>query len=305
MPVTREDLKKPWDEDHLAKLQKIFDGCIANDQWATKIFKKVAVLINTYPGHRAYLKSCVESHAKLGYFICLTYDNYIDPKETTVDHNTWMPDKDILDKVDLFIMPHHQTWKDVNYPYFWELKWGVSALQQFEYIYCTEGDFILEKPEGFSELLKLIKDGDIMTCGPDYDDEISTGAFICKSSAFLQIVQYMQDHFIPFDNYEKYLHMGGAESRAQAAIKHYDLKRIDIEYPGVWNFTHDLKGTWYNLVGLRHLQGELDYAFKNFLIPPHHKYIEKKYLQDVYKYDLIKEYWDTGDKEVLKKWWRY
>jgi len=303
MPITREDLKRDIPKEELDILQAKFDRCIANDEWANKIFKKIAILIVSYPGQRAFLKSCIETHSKLGYFIALAYDNYIDPKCDNVDHNSFMPDKEILDKIDLLILPHHQTWKDVNYPYFWEVKWGVSVLQQFEYIYCLDGDFIIEKPEGFEELFSLIGDGDIMTCGPDNDEEISSGAYIVKSKIFLQIVQYMQDHFIPFEKYEKYIEMGGAESRIRAAIKELELKMISVpEFPTP-DCYYDLKGTWYDLVGLRHIHGELDYAFKKGLIPPHYKYIDEKYLLEIYNYKLVKKYWDTNDIKVLENWW--
>jgi len=303
MPISKAELKMDMPADHRTERQALLDRCLANDEWANKIFKRVGILIASYSGQRAYLKACVETHSKLGYVIALAYDNYIDPKCDTIDHNFFMPDKEILDKVDLFMLPHHQTWKDVNYPYFWQLKWGASALQQFEYIYCLNGDFILEKPEGFEELLSIIEDGDFMSCGPDYDDEVSSGAFIVKSKAFLLIVQYMQDHFIPFDNYEKYIHMGGAEGRIQAAIKYYGLKRVDVPKPNVWDCNYSSQGTWYDLVGLRHIHGELDYAFKKELIPPHYKYLEEKYLLSIYNYKLVKEYWDTSDIKVLENWW--
>jgi hypothetical protein len=303
MPITRADVQKLSGEEYTER-KAVLDRCVANDSWATKVFKKVAILINTYPGHRAYLRACVESHSKPGYFIAMAYDNYVDPRAKDVDHNSFMPDKGILDKIDLFIMPHHQTWKDVNYPYFWQLKWGSSALQQFEYIYCTEGDFVLDKPDGFDQLLSLMGDGDVMGAGPDFEDELHTGACIYRSSAFVKIVQYMQDHFIPFDKYEQYLSMGGAEWRAMAAIKEYGLKLVEPPVPGTWNCTHDLHGTWYDLVGLRHIQGELDYAYKFRLIPPHYKYIDGKYLDKLYNYALIKEYWDTNDEKVLDRWWK-
>ena len=303
MPITRAEMIKEMPSDIRSELQSKLDRCMANDSWAKKIFKKVAILIISYPGQRAYLKACVESHAKLGYFIALTYDNYVDPKCDAVDHNSLMPDKEILDKVDLFIMPHHQTWKDVNYPYFWGVKWGVTALQGFDYIYCLDGDFVLDRPEGFGALLALIGDGDIMTCGPNNDEEISSGAYIVKSKVFLQLVQYMQDHFIPFENYEKYIQMGGAESRIRAAIREYGLSLVEMAESPTPDCTHDLKGTWYDLVGLRHIHGEVDYAFKKRLIPPHYSYIEEQYLLPIYNYKLIREYWDTHDIRVLEEWW--
>ena len=304
MPITREQLKNMVipDEERII-LQAKLDRCKANDEWANKIFNKIAVLIISYLGQRAYLKASIESHSKLGYFIALTYDNYVDPKVNNVDHNSFMPDKEILDKIDLFIMPHHQTWKDVNYPYFWGLKWGATALQGFDYIYVTEGDFVLDKPEGFDKLLSLIGDGDIMGCGPDTETEMSSGAYIVKSKVLLQIVQYMQNHFIPFENYEKYITICGAEERLICAIKEFGLKKIEVAESPTPDCTHDLKGTWYDLIGLRHIQGELDYAFKKGLIPPHSKYIDGKYLQEIYNYKLVKEYWDTMDMNVLKNWW--
>lgn len=303
MPVTTADLEREAPGPHKDKLQAIFDGCIANDEWAKRIFKKLAVLIISYPGQRAFLRACVESHKKLGYFIALTYDNYVDPKEPSVDHNDLMPDKDILDMVDLFIMPHHQTWKDVNYPYFWGVKWGVSALQDFDYIYCLDGDFVLDKPEGFEKLFSLLGDGDIMTCGPDNDLEVSSGAYIVRSKPFAKIVQYMQDHFIPFENYEKYVHLGGAEGRIRAAIRDLDLKMVSVQDAPEPDCTHNLKGTWYDLVGLRHIHGELDWAFKKRLVPPHSDYIDGKYLKPIYRYDLIRKYWDTQDNNLLEEWW--
>lgn len=303
MPITREQMTHKMPDEERIVLQAKLDRCMANDKWAKKIFKKLAVLIISYPGQRAFLKACIESHAKLGYFIALTYDNYIDPGALAVDHNAAMPDKEILDMVDLFIMPHHQTWKDVNYPYFWGAKWGVTALQGFEYIYCLDGDFVLDKPEGFEELFSMMGSGDIMTCGPNNDIEISSGAYIVKSKVFMDIVQYMQDHFIPFEKYEEFLHMGGAESRIRAAIHEMNLKLIDMPSDPEPDCTHNLKGTWFDLVGLRHIHGEVDYAYKKRLIPPHYKYIDAKNLLPVYNYELIKQYWDTGDLKVLENWW--
>ena len=292
MPITRADLMKDWSNpEHLAGLQKRFDQCIANDEWANKIFKKLAILIVSYPGQRAYLRACVESHYKLGYFIALAYDRGD------------LPEQDILDKVDLFLMPHAQTWGDVNYPYFWEVRWGVNALQGFDYIYCLDGDFILEKPEGFEQLFSLIGDGDIMTVGPDNDIEISSGAYIVKSDVFLKLVKYMQDHFIPFDNYEKYIEMGGAEARIRAGIRELNLKMVSVPGEPTPDNTHDLKGTWYDMVGLRHIHGEIDYAYKKRTIPPDPKYIDGKYLLPIYRYDLVKKYWDTKDLSVLEDWW--
>ena len=305
MPISRDDLNKDMSDDWISERKVLLESCISNDEWATRVFKKIAILVVSHSGQRAYLNSCIETHSKLGYFIALAYDNYIDPEISSIDHNSFMPDKDILDKIDLLIIPHHQTWKDDMYPWFWQLKWGSSALQNFEYIYCVNGDFIIEKPDSFNELFSLLEGYDIMTCGPDTEKESSTGAFISKSQVLIDIVGYIQNYYIPFEKYEKNKpYTSNAETRFGEAIKSLSIKQkhVDIYPDSVLLF--EPKGTWYDLVGLRHIHGELDYAYKLGLIPPHYKYIEEKYLLDVYNYELIKEYWDTGNIGVLDSWWR-
>ena len=304
MSITKESIIGEMNEDHRSELKAKLDLCIANDQWAEKIFKKIALLIITYPGQRAYLRSCIETHYKLGYFIALSYDNYINPKDQEINHNDYMPDKDLLDKVDLLLMPHHQTWGDTDYPFFWALKWGSLVLQQFEYVYCLNGDFIIEKPEEFNKLLSLMEDTDIMTCGPDYENFLANGAFIVKSKVFPSIVKYMQDTYIPFEMYEKYIHkFHNAEERMAHAIRDLKLNKYTVKKPCIWDRKGTLPGTWYDIVGLRHIHGELDYAFKKKLVPPHYNYLDKKYLLDIYNYKSIKEYWDTKDISVLQNWW--
>ncbi len=304
MPITREDLKKEMSEERRAELQEKLDSCMSNDKWANKIFDNIAILIITYPGQRAYLKSCVESHSKLGYFMALSYDNYIDPDLDEINHNEFLPDKEILDKIDLFLLPHHQTWKDTDYPFFWGLKWGSCALQQFEYIYCVNGDFVMDKPDQFYKMLLLMGDADIMTCGPDYENFLANGAFIIKSKFFYPMVKFMQDTYIPFHNYEKYIHKyHNAEERMAHAVPYLKMKKFSVDKPMIWDRKGTPPGTWNEICGLRHTHGELDYAFKKRLIPPHYKYLDSKYLLSIYNWDLIKEYWDTQNVEILENWW--
>src|SRR3990167_3062291 len=88
----------------------------SNDIWAKKIFKKVGILITSHQANRPYMKACLESHAKLGYWITVCYDNYCDPTWLDYDHNRFMPSKDMMDVIDTFVMPHTQNWGGVLYP---------------------------------------------------------------------------------------------------------------------------------------------------------------------------------------------
>ncbi len=316
MGITREDLKrvgrdleltdKEWEAEK-ADRQFVLDRYISNDEWNQKIFKKVGILITSHPGNRCYLKSCIETHKKLGYWICLAYDNYIHPQEDTIDYNNIMPAKDVMDNIDTFLMPHYQTWGGVLYPYFWLLKFGVATMKDFQYIYCTNGDFILEKPEKFQELFDMMEDADVMTCGHDEPGKYAnTAGFIIRTKAFLDVVQHMQDHFIPFDVYEKYTQdIGNAEGRFGKAIYDLELKQKIVNPPSSDMFFIPGTGTWYDLLGFRHIHAEHNSAYRRKGIPPHYKYLDPRFMGDEYR--QIKTYWDSEDKEekqkILEGWW--
>ena len=306
MGLTREDLIDPkHSEKDKAEIKVALDNYMANDAWVSKIFKKIGILITSHPGNRAYLKASIETHKKLGLWICLAYDNYLHPDQQDIDYNKIMPAKDVMDNVDTFIMPHYQTWGGVLYPWFWLMKFGVETLQGFEYIYCTNGDFILEKPENFDKLFNLLGDADIMTSGPDRDDPptANTAGFIAKAPALKAIIKHMQDHFVPFEIYEKYTQeFVNAEGRFGQAIKKLNLKQIRVDppkedmlkfYPG--------QGTWYDLLGFRHIHAEHNYAYRNKGIPPEPKWLDPRFMGDEYR--VIKEYWEAQDKKILKQWW--
>src|SRR4030042_1855525 len=300
------DLEMPDEEwmKELAVRQAFIDRDIWNDRWIEKTFKKIAILITSHPGNRPYLKTSVETHKKLGYWICLVYDNYIDPEQPTIDYNSILPSKDVMDNVDLFVQTTFQKWGGVLFPWFWHLKWGTNLLQDFEYIYCTNGDFVLEKPEGFGELFSLMGDADIMTSGPDRDEPpvANTAGFIGKAKALKDIVKHYEAHFIPFENYEKYTQeFGNAEGRLGRAIKDLGLKQVRVEPPLEDMLKTPGHGTWHKLLGFRHIHAEVNYAYRNKGIPPHYKYLDERFAEG--DYPLIKEYWDTQDIKVLERWW--
>ena len=313
--MTRADLIGEMSDDERRSRQEWIDRTSSNDQWANKIFKKVGILLTSHQSNRPYLKACIDSHVKLGYWITVAYDNYVNPKWDTVDHNQFMPSKDVMDNIDMFLIPHHQVWGGCLYPWFWLMKFGVDAMQNFEYIYCANGDFVIEKPEGFPELFAMLGDADIMTSGPDYTDPVAanTAGFIAKTSALKAIIQHFQDHFIPFEVYEKYTQdIGNAEGRFGTAIRDLGLKKVDVIPPiGPDGEPDDMfrhnpstrkqNGTWYDLLGFRHIHSELNYCYREKGLPPPLKYLDERFTasNDI---QAIKEYEETNDITVLDKW---
>lgn len=320
MGITRADLVRGSgskdlemsDEEwkvELAERQLVLSRYMANDDWNQKIFKKVGILITSHPGNRPYLYNSIRTHKELGYWICLAYDNYLHPEDPNLDYNRIMPSKDTMDMVDTFIMPHYQTWGGVLYPYFWLLKFGVAALKDFEYIYCTNGDFILEKPEGFHDLLVMMGEADIMTCGHnEHNKYANTAGFIVKTEAMLKIVKHWQDRFIPFEVYEKYTQeIGNAEGRFGVAIADLGLTVAEVIPPADDMLKIPGTGTWCDKMGFRHIHAEHNSAYRRKGIPPHYKYLDPRFMGD--EYNQIKAYWDMdpadvgGRLKILEGWW--
>jgi len=275
------------------------------DRWAKNIFKDVGVLLTSHPGNRAFLKASVESHKKLGYWICLAYDNYLDPERPELDWNSFMPDRDVIDQVDTFILPHHQTWGGVLYPYFWLLRLGVSTMRHFKYIFCSNGDCILEKPENFPQIIELLEKGenDIAVCGWEHDRIFNSTSFLAKSEAIQAVMEHFQKYFIPLKAYEETAQVfGNCEGRMGQAVIDLGLKLAEVENPFNTQMHEKGHGTWYDILGFRHIHAEYGYSQRNKLIPPEIEYFDKRYLNPK-EYRLIETYWKTKDKKYLEEWW--
>ena len=303
MGLTRADLIDPKISDKdKSEIAVAIANYMSNDFWVAKSLMPIGILLTGHPGSRAYMKASIESHKKLGYWITLAYDNYIDPKASSIDYNAIMPAKDVIDQIDTFIMPHYQSWGGVAFPYFWQLKFGINVMREFKYIYCANADCILEKPEGFPALFALLGDADIMSCGPVTERSVNTTAFIAKTEAVIAIMKHFEEHFIPFENYEKFTQeFGNAEGRFGRAIKDLGLKQVIVEPPLNEQIPAPGQGTWFDLVGLRHLHYEHNYAYRYKGIPPEPKYFDERFMGDEFR--VIKEYWETKDMKILEEWW--
>lgn len=310
MGVTREDLirtgrylemsDEEWAIEYESR-KNVIDCYMKNDEWATKIHKNVGVLLTASRNGLPYLKASVESHKKLGFWTVLAYDNFIDPDAPEIDFRQF-PSKDIMDLVDTFVMPHHQSWGSVSYPYMWLLKMASGMMLNFEYVLCDNGDCIMERPEGFPDLLAGLGDYDIMSTGPSLEREIGTAGLLLKSSALFKIAKHLIDNVVPFDNYEKTTQeFGNTEGRIAVAVRDLGLKVAPVE-PGYNEQLHlPGYGFWYKTVGYRHLHGEHNNAYRRKAIPPHYKYLDQRFMGD--EYNQIKAYWDSGDMNILQNWW--
>jgi hypothetical protein len=265
-----------------------FDQHRLNDNWNQKGFgAKIGMLLTSHPGNRGFLKASVESHKQTGHWLAVAYDNYWDKERQDIDYNWVMPPRDVFDKIDTFVIPHHQSWGGVLYPYFWLLYFGLQTMGGFEYVYCANGDCVLEKPENFDRLLEMLGDGDIMGIGNEdagWSRVFNTTGFVAKTKSAQAIMKHFGERLIPFDNYVKYTQsVGNTEARFSQAIKDLGLKEVVVEKNPYNTQLHVPGGTWYDLVGFRHIHGEFNWAWKLLTegklyegcIPPL-KYLDKR-----------------------------
>ena len=310
MTVTREFVNSlPEGSGKRKHYQYILNDMMRNDKWAMNIFKPVGVLLTSHPGNRPFLKASLESHKQLGFWTAVVYDNYFEPGQAHITPDKVMPQKDVIDMIDTFIMPHHQTWGGVLYPYFWSLYLGVHTIGSFDYIFCSNGDCILEKPEGFPKIMEMLGDADIMGCG--YEDNhgrelFNTTSFIAKSSAIQAVMKHFRDYLIGIDTYEKYAErMGNTEGRFAIAIKELGLKLKKVPVNPVDTQISRPGGTWYDILGFRHIHAEWNTAHRKRKIPPEPNYLDDRYMRA--KVQLVKEYYKETDESkknaILRKFW--
>jgi len=309
MTVTREWVKslKPGPEKKHYK--QIVKDMMANDEWAMKVFKDVGVVLTSHPGNRPFLKASLATHKQLGFWTTVVYDNYFDPKNKAITYEQCLPKRDVYDMADTFLIPHHQTWGGVLYPYFWCLYFGLHTMGSFKYIFCSNGDCVLEKPEGFPQIMEMLGDADIMGCGYEHNggrELFNTTSFIAKTEAIQAVMKHFRDYLIGIDTYEKYAErMGNTESRFAIAIKQLGLKLKKVPKNPVNTQVAEPGGTWYDILGFRHIHGEWNNAHRRKKIPPNPKYIDNRYMTA--KVNMAKKYHDEKDpekkQELLKKWW--
>lgn len=318
MGVTPEDLKRSgiWLErsdaewaTELASVEYVLGCYEKNDVWASKIKKNVAVLLTASVYGLPYLKASLESHKKLGYWTVLAYDNFIDPDngEKDIDYNRWLPPKDIMNLVDTFLLPHHQTWGGVSYPFIFMLRLASGILHSFNYVLVNNGDMVLEKPEGFPRLLEMIGDADLMSSGPSLPKEIGTAGILIKSSALMKVAKHMNDHMVPASSYYASTQdFGNTEGRLRVAVRDLGLTEV-VCRPGscpshpVCEQLHSPGGEWYDIIGMRHIHGELNYAHRYKQMPPPSAYLDERFCgaEDM----KAARAYEAGDIEFVKNWW--
>jgi len=299
MSFKRIDMRTLNKSDHAdyVTLARRFTWC--DKHIAFKYLKEIGILLTSHPGNRAFLKASVETHAQTKLWITLVYDNYFDPERKDVSWDHVMPSREVIDQVNAFIVGPYQKWGGVLYPYFWLLKLGLAAMDDFEYIYSANGDCIVEKPEKIFELLERMKqeDADFISSGW-WDEEgarpvFNSTGFIGRTQAIREMMRHFSEGFIPLKAYESTCQeWGNCEGRMGRAIKDLDLKVVKLENPKNEQLHEKYYGDWCKILGFRHVHAEHNiwWRDKETRVPPELKYYDPKFIS-------------AQELEAVKRWW--
>ena len=297
-----EGQEVPWylpqfEKWHRDKIKPLDDA----DLMRAKLNKPFCVTIYSYSGHKPFLKKCLESINKLGFYTILAYDNIVGNK---VPIDAWLPDVEALSMVDSIVIKHRTT-GGVNLPWVWHSRYTLPIIEEFDfkYVFSIGGDCYLETPERFGELVEVLGNYDMIAywfSGPPIKARwlgIGTMAWICKVPVWRAMFDHVIKHW-----YNPKRSGGNVERRLGQAFyelgftcaptmnKIFDFRLTPGEYRGVFN----------DILGLRHLQWEYKHAQHYNAEPPEEGLMEHKLMK---KGEILEQYYRTGDREYLEQWW--
>jgi len=285
--IDMRTLTNKQDKADYRTLSRLYSWCDKNISF--KYLKEIGILLTSHPGNRAFLRSSVETHKKTKLWITLAYDNYFNPDDFTVDWNSIMPSREVINQVNSFILGPYQKWGGVMFPYAFLLDLGLASMQRFPYIYCTNGDCIVENPDGIFELLERLKSEDADFISAGYWERggrpiFNSTAFIGRQKAIQKMMKHFMENFIPLKAYERTCQdFGNCEGRMGKAIKDLGLKVVKLENPKNEQLHEPGNGDFCKTSGLRHIHAENNWAWKMRgkeprIYSPPLKYLDRKYL---------------------------
>jgi len=277
--------------------QTVYKNNTNDEMIYNKLKKDICVIIPTHRYQRPWLKACLEGVNKLEYFTILAYDNPYHKGQVGRPIDQLLPPNDVMAMVDYISIKPETLHSGVTIPHMWNMVFAVNQayVLGFEYIFCVNGDFIMERPENFGQLRKLMGDADMypLAWNPK-KPSCGTAAFIAKTETQ---VEFWRD-------FARTLHIpkGNAEARMGRYYKENKLK-VFHDKPGP--MAHQMpqpNSTWYKTVGLRHLHAENKIRRWDKLEPIEEKYFDERFMTPNEK-KCFNQYWKTKDKKCLEIWW--
>ena len=272
-----------------------------------------AIIVTSYAGQLGWLKATLTAYRKTGAYVILAYDNttYIWNNVDDADYMLHMFPRPIHHLLAHATVFKHKTYDaDKRTGWFWDVWYAkaiISNLPNIKYVYCTNGDCIIDRPEGLKELPAILADGDLMSGQSEPGRTFHTADMFFKKEAFVRVLDYMTNRMK-----HSVMASQSPETLMNDAIVELNLKETlvkqpldskgDVDYYG----KEDADSTWKEVLGFKNLYHSLEYRENNGLEPLDAKYFDPykdwMYFRAEWRQSLCK-YFETKDRRYLMQWW--
>jgi len=277
----------------------------------------MAIIVTSWYGHLRWLKKTLLNYRLTGKYVIVAYDNpfYAFDKSSLSDETAF--DSKLLRSIH-YLMAHsivvkHKTFDaDKRTGWLWNVKYAQGIINLFpniKYVYGTNGDCILEKPENMDKLAEILGDADLMSGQSAEGMTIHTADVLYKVDAFNKIINYMTEQFVVpvIGSFSPENLLGEAITALKLKVKHAPQQPISLLDGSIDYYCREsVPSTFKEVIGFRNLYAEQEYRENNALEP-----LPKEFLDDYKDYSYIDPgdrvtlgmYYKTGDRRYLYQWW--
>jgi hypothetical protein len=210
------------------------------------------------------------------------------------------------------VMKHITYDGDKRNGWFWNIRYASGIVKQFpniKYVYFTNGDCTVDRPEGFKDLIALLGDNDIMA-GQSTESVVHTADVICKAGAFQAISDHMFESMrVPvIGSHSPEVMLREAIQELGLKLKHAEKQPRDPNDNSVDMYSrYDNDSTWKDILGYKNLFAIYETLGNEgkemmFLKPYVDDYMDWLYFGGEEK-ETICQYWATGDRRYLMQFW--
>ena len=276
--------------------------------------KDCAIIVTAWQGQLKWLESTLRAYRETGAFVILAYDHHLFPwaKPGPQDMLRSMPNYKHYQLANSVVYKHPTADASKRNGWFWSVRYAQGILRSFpniKKVYLTNGDCLFQKPEGFSDLLKLVDDCDLISGQTTTNGTIHTANVLFKREAFDKI----------FDYTEGLMHVPVIASRSPErnlleAVRKCGLKlglppQMPLDLDGTVDpyCRYGQESTWRSMVGFRNLFAEYEQAANDglelmWLKPYNDNFMDWLYWSGEERAFICK-YWETGDRRYLFQFW--
>jgi hypothetical protein len=270
-----------------------------------------AIIVTSWYGHLKFLMRTLEQYRKTGAFVILAYNNPFYGMSSAEDMTCWMPDWRHFLMANAFVMKHITYDCEKRNGWFWNTRYAQAIVKSFpniKYVLSTNGDCLIEKPEGLKDVKALLGDADLMS-GQQSISNIHTASVLYKAEAFHKIMDWM------YEVMRRYVISSFCpETLLMDAITDLKLNAKPAPKQPIYpqDGTIDMytcygqDSTWKDLLGYRNLFAEQECAWVEGLDPVPAKFVDNYrnwiYFEGCQRESLCKFY-ETGDRRYLMMWW--